>query len=255
MDHAIECKLCGKEFVSQRSTRKYCDECAPKQDSEKKRLAKAYEASKRRTYIEPAPIDYTCEECGKTFKNIPRLVHKKNVSNSVVNPEYVYFCSPKCKKRYLTKTSECIYCHKPLKDVPLENIRIKNEDARQFYCSEECREKQLTIGRYGVKICKNCGKEYSSSNKTFCSMVCKRIAESNGWKPEPGPEITEAESKAKTILKHEVCVICKRDKYVYYDEEDFKKSVNDNKLYICSKDCYEKLMKMRKEYRRNTQRA
>jgi len=153
------CQNCGKEFVPQRRTQKYCSRTCVN-NGKKKGVVKK------------------CVVCGKEFEILPcDLKKRKGV-----------YCSHKCsnsvKRNSVTKT--CSYCGK-------EFVVTKARDNAK-YCSRTCvnlaqskNQRGKNNSRYKGKVdvtCEYCGTKFKvipvrADTARFCSRVCKRKSEQN----------------------------------------------------------------------------
>ena len=195
------CKHCGKTFIPNFPSRKYCSkECA--KAVHRKQIAEL--EKKRRAELKaiqpPKIFEKTCKHCGKTF--------------TTQNPHKLY-CSEKCRsqKRFLEKKADepkktCVVCgktldkgqlkycsdctpykkHDPLKKTcPVCGKSFVTTRKKAKYCSQTCsdearlkRDKERYYADKKVKVeveqtCQNCGKKFiaSSTRQIFCSRSCK----------------------------------------------------------------------------------
>ena len=176
------CPVCGKNFESVRSQKKYCSpECLGKAQKESlKRYKQAYRRKKKTEKI--------CAICGKIFTPTNRA--RK-------------YCSPECAKKSF-KASRRKYRRKyrqikrQEREKNLSNIgkicancgdEFIPTNGRQKYCSPECNRMAKNIKLKQIqlhKICVVCGKEFvthSYDAKTCspeCSSVLRKTPKQNG---------------------------------------------------------------------------
>lgn len=104
-------------------------------------------------------IEKACEICGKKF-------YPSNNRKS---------CSRKCsmikawktRKRAKTVNIICKYCGKEFK-LRASETRVKL--GKVSYCSLECKNKAQMTGK--IIKCLQCGKEFYTTHRKFCSMEC-----------------------------------------------------------------------------------
>ena len=89
-----QCEICGIFFETNYNYKKYCDSCGKNPAKAKRDMIRGYKESKKRMY-DPIPQKYTCEQCGKIFQTIPKLLFRTsgNFGDHI-------FCSQKCKDIY-----------------------------------------------------------------------------------------------------------------------------------------------------------
>lgn len=162
-----------------------------------------------------------CETCGKEFKT----AYKKSK-----------YCSPECKpqsqrKRYIVKCSIC--------GKEKEVVKSRLENYKDFYCSDECKNKGYSLKYSGANShrynggkhvkCEICGKEIhrncheiDSYKHHYCSDECKKegykILFSGENNPNYNPNISDEERN-----QHRSCI--------GYDEWRRKVFSRDN--YTC----------------------
>lgn len=106
-------------------------------------------------------IEKACEVCGKKFNTYPSN-HRK-------------FCSRRCsviktwqtRKRAKTVKIICKYCGKEFK-LRASETRVKL--GKVSYCSLECKNKAQMTGK--IINCLQCGKEFYTTHRKFCSKEC-----------------------------------------------------------------------------------
>ena len=106
-------------------------------------------------------IEKVCENCGKKFNTYPSNNRK--------------FCSHKCsiikawetRKRAKTVKIICKYCGKEF-ELKASETRVKLGQVN--YCSLSCRDKAQMTGK--IINCPQCGKEFYSTRRKFCSKKC-----------------------------------------------------------------------------------
>ena len=154
------CEACGAYFMPSRASQIYCPDCGKNGYKIRRRVEKGIAHSKALDqFYNPTVYDLVCKQCGTSFKS----THQGRE-----------FCSSKCRKEYKRERVVCDNCGALLKDV-LTDIPDEILDKPHHYCSEKCRKehkKKLEVSRYGVKKCRQCGKEYVSKNQYFCSREC-----------------------------------------------------------------------------------
>lgn len=191
----IECGICGKEFEGS-SNRKYCDECSPKQDILKKKLAKEMARSKA-MYSEPVIHEFKCETCGLVWKNTKYPHHGFLDSDGVRH----VFCSAKCRKEALPKFVYCFNCRGEIPSERLPMINLDNQDT--WVCCDKCQEElniKMAKARGFYHTCEICGKNYIRNTKVahWCSDECKIKYKEKQKELE----------KNKTIDRFEACPVC-----------------------------------------------
>ena len=106
-------------------------------------------------------IEKACENCRKKFNSYPSSKRK--------------FCCHRCsvikglesRKRAKTVKIICKYCGKEFK-LRASETRVKL--GKVSYCSLECKNKAQMTGE--VKNCLQCGKEFYTTHRKFCSKEC-----------------------------------------------------------------------------------
>ena len=106
-------------------------------------------------------IEKACEICGKKFNSYPSN-HRK-------------FCSRRCsviktwqtRKRAKTVKIICKYCGKEFK-LRASETRVKL--GQVSYCSLACKNKAQMTGK--IINCLQCGKEFYTTHRKFCSKEC-----------------------------------------------------------------------------------
>lgn len=124
----IKCEICKKDFEAQRSTRKYCNECAIKIKKQKDLLnSREVRKNLQSHYVK------TCNNCNKEFETV-----KKNQ----------LYCSKKCYKENQINLSALRYKkygvhHKQLhyKTCPICRIEFETTNNKKIYCSKTCKYK------------------------------------------------------------------------------------------------------------------
>lgn len=219
-----ECKICGAFFDTDRSNRIYCDDCSKHYTQRKREYTNAYAASKRRMY-EPEVIEEECEQCGKKFKTIHKLL---------ITYKSHKFCSNKCMNDYIQERAVCSVCGKSMKGNPRFNA---DNTVGAQYCSDECEQK----GRYEiakrngwVHVCAHCGKEFIRQTGIFCSQECHRAALKAGWRPEKKPVVKRKEiRKNDVVMRNQRCAICGNTVLT----ECKISEIDPDKMFICSDRC------------------
>ena len=225
-----ECKLCGSFFKSNNKQRLYCDDCQKNTETKKRQLTRAYRESKERL-DDRKTYDYDCDQCGKTFLAVRGLEHRKQGN---------IFCSSACKGQWIKDHTTCIRCGKILSDSTYYDPNIW----QSAFCDKECHDKYLyeeAKKRGDVKNCQQCGKEYVSKNKYFCSKECMEKAKASDWRPycgEPVVRDPDFVPEPKTIQRREKCVGCKRER-----TRTYTLPLPDSlPLWACSKECKERYL-------------
>lgn len=145
-----KCVVCGKDFLGQKSTAKYCSRECQSID---------YKNRSAINHIPKTLYHKTCELCGKEYDT-----YSKGSK----------FCSGNCKtKEYRLRTNTL------KKIVPCDNCgkeieRYNDKRAVKNFCCCQC-EKDYYRKLKPKDTCKQCGKEYIKENKNhmFCSTKCK----------------------------------------------------------------------------------
>lgn len=175
-----ECAACGKPFMAYHKLRKYCDNCKDNGTQEKRKYDTASRHNHRYDNHEPYIYKLNCEECGKDIGGSKYIISKYEYR---VNDERHYFCTEKCKNKYLGKHRYCYHCKKPL-----INPTILGWHNDMCFCSDECKFKYAKEKKL-LRVCECCGKRFVRRKGWFCSQECVREAKKNGWvKPEPSFE-------------------------------------------------------------------
>jgi len=220
------CEICGKYFQTNKSNRKYCDDCSPKSDKLKIRMKKAIKESKERMK-EPEVITRTCHNCGREYKTIPKLILEFNEQGSKKR----IFCSKKClidyKIEYFKTTSTCRNCGKPLIDVDYYDPGPGKGYIKNQFCSDKCvaEYREKAAERRKKRKCAFCGKEYAGQGAFFCSAECYRKAIKSGWK--------NPEKREPSFIHNYICPMCKKK----YQETYPYQQVPTEKYKTCSKEC------------------
>lgn len=146
--------------------------------------------------------EYKCEKCGNSEYDgdiIPLELHHVNGDHFDNRLENLLLLCPICHAR----TSNFRGKHK---QYDLELIRIAKENSigkmEQLIENEnkmEIKNRENIVKKRQVKIktCKYCGKEFSGSNKTYCSIECSKLA--NGFGRYEIEDIKENAKKCHTL--------------------------------------------------------
>jgi hypothetical protein len=120
-------------------------------------------------------IKVKCAFCGKEF------FRRKGQFNEAKKFNWRQYCSPEClsKSRIKRQVLFCENCGKRFSRAP-------NAISPHNYCSKSCsavvNNKKYPKRRSKIKfiICEKCGKPFrkSTGNKKYCSLKCRRVAES-----------------------------------------------------------------------------
>lgn len=188
-----KCVVCGKDFLGQKSTAKYCGrEC---QSIDYKNRGAINHITKTLYYK-------TCELCGKEYDtyskssrfcsgncktkeyrlrtntlkkivpcdNCGKEIERYNDKRATVN-----FCCNKCQREYYNSPNKIFKC----KECGEE---CSNKIYTTLFCSKECEDKYSIKHNYYKNICDNCGKEYwtKKPKRRFCSIKCSTGGLSNG---------------------------------------------------------------------------
>ena len=169
------CKVCGKEFNSQREA-KYCSqECLKKRPR------------KRKKNVLIKSIAYTCKYCGKVY-------HPKSTERN-------QYCSRECS--FAGKAKKCVTCGKPIisiqSDYCSDDCKVKPHicmncgiefmgTGTNGYCSDGCRKEMACSKAYNYaktmhdlnvkpRKCKECGMvftpEYGAKHRLYCNSGCR----------------------------------------------------------------------------------
>lgn len=212
-----ECKLCGTNFTPTNARQIYCKECG--KDSTRIRQKMSIYKYKTDKMYNGLKVKI-CPECGNEFKT---EFDRK-------------FCTKKCADIHIQKRTECSYCGVNFFD---KNIPMDHYGHRYHFCCEEHKiayKSEQNIRKYGIKICLNCGKEYSNANKKFCSQECD-FTYLAAHKIEKKPK-----EKTKPIQIKCKCIVCGT---VSVQSETLGKE------FICSPACREKHMENQKKQNSN----
>lgn len=132
----LQCKECGKQFISQCSNAKFCSKVCRANARNKKRRA-----SKERK----------CKACWRLF----------------VWEGYSKFCSEKCRKSFVPPEIEKI--------CPICNKNFKTTSHRTKYCSQKCKNTRYDTLKLTERICDCCWKKFIGNRCTdYCSEECKK---------------------------------------------------------------------------------
>lgn len=195
----------------------------------------------------------TCsKQCEMSYKRLKKFI-KKHTKVQLVK-----------LKHHLYKKRVCSYCGKIFKP----NIHNSAKNKKYIYCSRKCFKRVYELNRQKnpkhTRICKECGKEFKTNNKTnFCSSRCslnynnrqknlqkrikqeqkfKQIAfikltnfiEHKEWQEKDGILYTDTRLLKGTIG---ICQTCGR-KFYYIDSEN-----GYGNGTFCSRECYFESMK------------
>lgn len=152
------CKICKKEFYSERDSRIYCS-------------SKCATLSARTTSV----ITHVyCLNCNEPFK-VRKFNNKRKDTNT--------YCSKNCYSNYCKrKQEENKIKIKPLKELKcIECNNIFYSKTQKKLCSAECERKRnydkwIFKAKQEIKKCKFCENEfnrYQSGIRDFCSIECK----------------------------------------------------------------------------------
>ena len=116
-------------------------------------------------------IEKVCENCGKKFTTYPSSKRK--------------FCSHRCsvikaletRKRAKTVKIICKCCGKEF-ELRASETRVKL--GKVSYCSLVCKNKAQMTGK--IINCLQCGKEFYTTHRKFCSIECASEYRSKNYK-------------------------------------------------------------------------
>lgn len=222
-----ECKICGKFFETDNKRKLCCDDCSSHYSSRRYEYEKGVEKSIKRMH-EPKVLEGDCEECGKHFRTIEKLLF------AIEDKKQKHiFCSDKCMKKYAHDHATCDECGCSLADKEYHFYAYHN------FCSEECRasyERKAAIKAGMLQTCLYCGKEFIRREGKFCSRNCYLAAVKEGWQNTPVP--------VEYVTRKERCPVCGKVHEVTYRAGTNLQKVDASP---CSPECrakYSEKMKM-----------
>ena len=212
-----ECKICGKFFETDNKRKLCCDDCSSHYSSRRYEYEKGVEKSIKRMH-EPKVLEGDCEECGKHFRTIEKLLF------AIEDKKQKHiFCSDKCMKKYAHDHATCDECGCSLADKEYHYYAYHN------FCSEECRasyERKAAIKAGMLQTCLYCGKEFIRREGKFCSRNCYLAAVKEGWQNTPVP--------VEYVTRKERCPVCGKVHEVTYCAGTNLQKVNASP---CSPEC------------------
>ena len=123
---------------------------------------------------------------------------------------------------------KCIVCNKDF------NARVHN----QYYCSDNCKNKDLT------RICKECGKEFQVPKRSSKTLCCSKSCSTTLFNKE---RLLGKVSK-KNTNKNVINVICNYCGKKYKQTvSEYNRKNKENKKHYCSKECYKKELESKYE--------
>ena len=160
MQVILICKHCGKKFECVAGIQCYCS----------KECRIAFDTAKKKQAVIDSHKPRICKRCDKEF--IP--THNSQL-----------YCSDVC--RYIRRQTQKKLAPKIELDNSKRTYTCKHCGAvfssvrKRLFCCERClmlwhsnyHNQQATM----IKICMNCGKEYSGKNQKYCGEACKIAAE------------------------------------------------------------------------------
>jgi len=145
------CEICGKEFETGYSFKKYCSKKCRRLSLNARQNLKRQRAAKVEIH--------TCQNCGKQFET--------------ANKQKVY-CSPKCVHQYCYRKKTVTKVEKPVEKIkkpvaepikkicPICGVEFLTRNKGQKYCSKNCTSQASWQDKTFKKICVQCGKEFNS---------------------------------------------------------------------------------------------
>ncbi len=164
-----------------------------------------------------------CNFCGATYYNYRRTSKYCSVE-----------CSIKVRAR-TRRTAECIRC----------GVKFSaRAQGYNKYCSVQCsREHKKEIRKVlPIKVCIECGEEYTSINKMFCSQTCNgafskkknaKICKHCGKNYNGGGKVYCSQECAVEGQKARITLICDQCGKTF----ERKASLRKNKFSFCSSEC------------------
>lgn len=218
-----ECEICGAWFAPNRSNQKYCPECGKDSTRAWRTLNKRmrYSVARAGTGRPVSKTEKECEYCHKTF------ICYNGITSA--------YCSKACELADKIQKTKCAYCGKPM----LETDDRRDVPSYNWYCSPECREKNMfRIARENgtLKTCPNCGKEFYK-NSVYCSNECyledrERKKKHTAYLKEKGLKVCAEcgkEFSGATKFCSEKCAVSHKAK----EPHVYKECVICKKMFLC----------------------